>query len=85
MNNNTLLSLSAATAAWFFALRMVNHFHIDITIIGVLREMFTIPFLLVLPLCLWFSLRNFRKEGYKTGKALWSIVLTLSALLLMVI
>jgi len=84
MNSKTTFWLSTATAGWFLALRIVNHFNIDFVLVGVFGEMFTIPFLLAIPVCLWFSLRNFRKDGYKTGTAFWSVILTLAALLLII-
>ena len=85
MNARLTFWLSLATAAWMVALRLLNIFKIDMVLVGTIREMFTIPFLLALPICLWFSLSNFRKDGYQIGgTSFWSVVLVMIGLLMLV-
>ncbi|MFM8347576.1 MAG: hypothetical protein ACKOAR_05985 [Bacteroidota bacterium] len=84
MSSRITFQLSLATACWLLFMRVVRFFELKSEWIGVIWEMFTIPFLLALPVCLWFSLRNFRKEGYVVGgQSFWSVVLVVLGLVML--
>lgn len=85
MNPRITFWLSLATATWMTGMQVVRSFEMQTPLIGALWEMFTIPFLLALPVCIWFSLRNFRKDGYQVGGlSFWSVVLVVVGLLMLV-
>jgi len=85
MNARLTFWLSLATAAWMTGMQVVRFFQLKSALIGALWEMFTIPFLIALPVCIWFSLQHFRKDGYQIGgTSFWSVVLVVIGLLMLV-
>jgi len=46
INNKNLTTINFSIVAYFVLLYVLNYFKIDFVLIGVLREIFTIPFLL---------------------------------------
>ena len=46
INNRNLILINFGIILYFIALYLLNHFEIDFVLIGVFRELFTIPFML---------------------------------------
>jgi|GEM_PF-5188516 len=65
LGRHKLLFSGALLSALFFGLLFwVNYAKIDATLIGVFRELLTLPMLALLPILLFFSLRSWRKTAW---------------------
>jgi hypothetical protein len=72
-----LLSISAIISTYFLAIFLLNFFQIDFVIIGVMRELFTVPMLLaqVVFLVMGFVILLSRKESRLKYLTIMSILL----------
>jgi len=50
---------------YFIALQLISHFEIEAVLIGVFGELLTIPALFAIPVLLFLSVKNWKKEGWK--------------------
>lgn len=69
---------------YFTALLLLSHYKINIAILGVLIELLTIPFLLLLILLLFISIKNIIKNKFslKSNYSLSTLVLALIIIML---
>ncbi len=63
MNNRSLMRINLVIVAYFATLYALNFFKVDFVIVGVFREILTIPFLLAQVVFLFLSFRFLVKEN----------------------
>ncbi len=63
MNNKLLMRANFVIVAYFVILYAFNYFKVDFVIVGVFREILTIPFLLAQVVFLFLSFRFLVKEN----------------------
>jgi hypothetical protein len=64
-NDRVLFILSIICFFFFCCLYFLNYYKIDVVIIGVLRELLTIPALLAIPVLLFLSFRSLYRSHWK--------------------
>ncbi|PHS66994.1 MAG: hypothetical protein COB12_04855 [Flavobacterium sp.] len=58
---------SVLILCYFIALQLISHFDLKAVMIGVLGELLTIPALIVIPVLLFISFKNWKNEGWKVN------------------
>lgn len=65
--DSTILYINLAATAYFILLAILSYYPVEIPLLGVIRELITIPLLLFLPFSFGYSIYKFiKKEGNKT-------------------
>jgi len=80
MSKNKLLYGSVFILLYLITLQLIYFFKIDLVFIGVIVEIITIPVLIAIPILLFLSLKNWKKESWNkcSTNMFTSIVLIIS-------
>ncbi|MFK5982059.1 MAG: hypothetical protein QM499_04015 [Flavobacteriaceae bacterium] len=85
MSKNKLLYGSVFILLYLITLQLIYFFKIDYVFIGVIVELITIPVLIAIPILLFLSLKNWKKESWNkcSSNMFSSITLVISILIIL--